>query len=309
MSQIDQAFIQAYTPEAPAAVPQETFPTAPQVKLHQHSPTPHFREVGVVNPYAETIALQQATVQAPIAEQTLERRPLSSFAAPETPTTQAFRPVFEVDAFQWPAVTGEILQSNEHLLAPAAQQLLDASEAGRSMVGIAGARPDVGATTIHLCLARLLASAGKAVAIVDGDFINHSLASQLGLEFDTGWENVLTGQAPLAECVVYSISDRIALLPLIGTNTPPMDLLASIQTSISAGVLRYHYDVVLFDLGAVGWEPQLSAARSIVEHCRVDASIIVADSTQTDDATPERVDQLMSLLGPSCLGLIGNQAA
>jgi Mrp family chromosome partitioning ATPase len=308
MSQIDQAFIQAYTPDTP---PLETPPpAAPQVKSHQQTPGPHFGETGGTDPYSEIAALQQTSFQSQtlFVEPSSERRPLSSFAAPQAPATQAFTPVFEVDCFRWPTIIGEILHTNGHLLAPAAQQLLEASEAGRSMVGIAGARPGVGATTIHLCLARLLASAGKTVAIVDGDFANRSLAHELGLQFDTGWENVLTGGVPLAECVVNSIADRIALLPLVGHDAPPTELLASIQTSISAGVLRYHYDVVLIDLGAAGWEPQLSAARGIVEHCRVDASIIVADSTHTEQTTQEPIDQLMALLGSSCLGMIGNQA-
>lgn len=337
MSQIDQAFIQAYASDTPTVASLETLPPAErQVRLHQQPPTtegprgyempldpipaPHFPVAGRANPYSEAAAPQRtsfspqpqvqpaAPPQAPVVEPLQERRPLSSFAAPQAPTTQAFRPVFEVDAFRWPARVDEILNTNSHLLAPAAEQLLEASEAGRSMVGIAGARSGVGATTIYLCLARMIASTGKTVAIVDGDFTNRSLARELGLQFDTGWETVLTGQAPLAECVVHSIDDQIALLPLVGHNTPPTELLASIQTSVSAGVLRYHYDVVLFDLGAAGWEPQLSAARGIVEHCRVDASIIIADSTQTEQASQERIDQLMSLLGSSCLGLIGNQA-
>ncbi len=349
MSQIDQAFIQAYAPDVPSTVPLETpplsavtaAPAVQRVKLHQQMPaidglrgdemsldpipTPHLPVPGPfsvaspvsverpLDPYSETASMQRTSFQpqpqAPAFESSHERRPLSSFAAPQAPAAQAFRPVFEVDSFRWPTVIDEVLHTNGHLLAPVAEQLLDASEAGRSMVGIAGARLGVGTTTIHLCLARLIASAGKAVAIVDGDFTNRSLARELGLDFDTGWENVLTGQAPLAECVVHSIAGGIALLPLVGHPTPPTELLASIQTSISAGVLRHHYDVVLFDLGAAGREPQLSAARNIVQHCRIDASIIVADSSHTAQASQEQMDQLMSLLGPSCLGLIGNEAA
>jgi Mrp family chromosome partitioning ATPase len=310
MSQIDQAFIQAYTPDVPA-VPFEALPSVgPQARLNHQSPRPHFSQDEGTDPYSETAALQQGSVQpqSPVVESLQERRPLSSFAAPQAPATEVFRPEFEVDSFRWPAIIDEILHTNGHLLKPAAGQLVEASEAGRSMVGIAGTRPGVGTTTIHLCLAKLLSSVGKSVAIVDGDFANRSLGRELGLQFDLGWENVLTGQAPLAECVVSSISEGVSLLPLVGHETPATDLLASIQTSVSAGVLRYHYDVVLFNLGAAGWEPQSSAARGIVEHCRVDASIIVADVTHTEQASQERIDQLMTLLGPSCLGMIGNEA-
>lgn len=324
MSQIDQAFIQAYAPEGVSAsaygppLVAKTQVDGPRLRVHsqavESTPTraPHFPAPGGANPYMEVAALQQTALQAPPPARTVapprERRPLSSFAAPQPSMTQVFRPVFEVDAFRWPTITEELLQHHAGLLVPVAEQLLAASEEGRSLVGIAGIRPSVGATTIHLCLARLVASAGKAVAIVDGDFANRSLADNLGLECDAGWETVLAGQAPLAECVVRSVDDGIALLPLVGHPTPPVELLTSIQTSVSAGVLRYHYDLVLFDLGAACREPQASAARTLVEHCRIDASIIVADRSHDQAAGEEQVDQLMSLFGPTCLGLVGNQS-
>ena len=343
MSQIDQAFIQAYSPDPPPAMPfEKPLPVADtQGKLYTHVsttddprgyqipldavPAPHFSAdtaltaESTADPHSQTAAMQRATFQqeapappvppTPSAAPAGERRPLSSFVTPQSLPPQAFRPVFEVDAFRWPAITTQLLSTHAQTLAPVAEQLLVASEEGRSMVGITGARPGVGATTIHLCLARLLASAEKSVAIVDADFVNRSLARNLGLEFDTGWENVLAGQTSLAESVIHSLGDKIALLPLVGHITPVADLLASIQTSVSAGVLRYHYDVVLFDLGAAGQEPQWSTAQEIIEHCRIDASIIVADSQHTDTASLLHVDQLMSLLGSTCLGMIGNNAA
>lgn len=222
--------------------------------------------------------------------------------------TQAFRPVFEVDAFRWPTTTDELLEDHAELLIPVAEQMLSSCDEGRSLVGIAGTRPGVGVTTIQLCLARLLASARKSVAIVDADFASRSLARTLGLECEMGWENVLAGEAPLAECVVRSLGDGISLLPLVGHPSLPGDLLGGIQTSVSAGVLRYHYDLVMFDLGAACREPQAAVAKTVVDHCRIEAGIVVADWSRNPNAGAEQVDQLMNLFGPTCLGLIGNQS-
>lgn len=317
MSQIDQAFIQAYAPEGSTASGYEApshfakAQAAPHLKVHpQTQRAPHFPVYDGADPYGETAHMQQAALrvapQPTTASPAHERRPLSSFAAPRGSMTPAFRPVLEVDEFQWPATVEMLLENHAELLVPVAEQLLVASEEGRSLVGIAGTRPAVGTTTVHLCLARLLASAQKAVAIVDGDFANRALARTLGLECEAGWENVLAGEAPLAECVVRSLGDGISLLPLVGHHARPAELLAGIQTSVSAGVLRYHYDVVLFDLGCACREPQASVARTLIEHCRLEASIIVADWTR-DAAGAEDVERLMFLLGPTCLGLIGNQ--
>ncbi len=73
-------------------------------------------------------------------------------------------------------------------------------------------------------------------------------------------------------------------------------------------MLRYHHDIVLFDLGAVNDSRQLAAMENIVEHCRLDVGIIVAPTGGKDVATLHGIDQLSTLFGPLCLGVIGNRA-
>ena len=331
MSQIDQAFIKAYGAEQP--VPPSAQPTIPVMQqgtgeaeiphaivpdtassLDGHAiRSPHFPLDTALQVDHQRGVPQQETVgaggsrSAGLPEQTSQPKlPLSSFSAPPTPSANAFRPVFEVDQFPWPAVTNEILQRYPKLLIPVAEQLAAASESGRSMIAIAGARRGVGTTTALLCLARMLASVEKEVAIVDADFATHALGRTIGLDFDTGWEDVLTGQIPLAEGVVHSIGDNISLLPLAGRGTDSVELLSGIQASISSGVLRYHYDVVLFDLGNVSQQPQATVAQKLFEQCRIDSSILVADAAHTSPAVNENIEPIMSLLGSTCLGVIGN---
>ncbi len=301
MSQIDQAFIQAYAPEAePAAQPLGAEPI----------PAPHFQMAAQnTGAYADTATMQRELLSAgsaPAAGSSV-RRPLSTFVEPEVAPTTSFQPVFEVDAFRWPTNVSHLLQSHETLFAPVVDQLLAASEEGRSMVGIAGLQSGVGCSTVLMALSRLLAAAGKSVAIVDGNFVSGTLAKSLGLEFETGWEDVLAGRISLAESMVSSLDDHISLLPLSGRVQSPSELLASIQTSVSAGVLRYHYDLVLFDLGTPDRGEQLAAASSLLEHCRIDASILVAELSATNFESDRQIDHLMSLLGSTCLGVIGNE--
>ncbi len=307
MSQIDQAFIQAYAPDQGLEAP----PAGAALPLTAEPiPAPHFRMPGV-DPYADTVAMQSplmVAAGAAQAEPVNRRRPLSTFVAPEPTETTSFCPVFEVDAFRWPEVVNQLLGTHQALLTPVVQQLLATNEEGRSLIGIAGVRPGVGCSTVNLCLARLLAQAGKSVVLVEGNFESNTLAKSLGLEFETGWEDVLLGRVPLAESVVQSIDDQVALLPLAGGHPSPSELLASIQTSVSAGVLRYHYDFVLFDLGSPDQGAQLAAVHGILEHCRLDASILVADTYATDSQSGQEVEHLMSLFGSSCLGLIGSGA-
>ena len=308
MSTIDQAFIQAYSSEAPGAVP-----TGQRSIASESIPAPHFPVTSPEEMHWQAARMQQATAeQTPVQGVDVpdsERRPLSNFTSKPTETVATFRPVFEVDGFRWPEVTRLLLSQHAPLLTPVAHQLLDSGEAGRSIVAIAGCRSGVGTTSVLLCLSRLLAAAEKEIALVDADFSHSALASQLGLQVDTGWEDVLAGRVPLAEGVVHSINDRISLLPLTGSGESVNQLLDGIQTSISAGVLRYHYDLVLFDLGSIDSAVQRTAAKRIIEQCRIDASIIVADSQHCEQRPDNNIDPLMSLLGNTCLGVIGNTSA
>jgi MinD-like ATPase involved in chromosome partitioning or flagellar assembly len=216
--------------------------------------------------------------------------------------------VLEVDAFRWSPVVEELVVGHYELLLPVFDQLMALSAAGQSMIGIAGARPGVGATTISCCLARLLVEGGKRVALVDGNLADGNLAGEglaasLGLACEAGWADALAGNLPLAECVVYSLDDKLAVLPLSSTGAMDAGLLDSIQTSITAGVLRYHYDLVLFDLGAPAEGAQQRAAQSILNHCRLDASLVVVEPHNPVPSAP-----LLDLLGEGCLGSISNAA-
>jgi Mrp family chromosome partitioning ATPase len=272
---------------------------------------PHFA-APVQDPYAAIAAQQQATF-ADSEELTLpsrvgERRPLSTFATPRQAPNTVFRPVFEVDEFRWPAITDELLGSSQKLLLPVVNALLAAAAEGRSLVGLAGTNIGVGSSTVTMCLARAIAQSGHSIAVVDANFAEANLASTLGLEFDAGWEDVLAGQIPLAECAVLSLADKITLIPLGGNSAAFTDRLSSIQSSVIAGMLRYHHDIVLFDLGTVNDAQQFAAMKSIVEHCRLDVGIIVAPTGGKDVATLHGIDQLSTLFGPLCLGVIGNRA-
>lgn len=302
MSQIDQAFLKAY--HRPTGVDQ---PAAESLR------PPHFGVSDGFDPYDQATLQSAADPTATIAVPfdvapgaPNERRPLSSYVAPAEPSTTAFRPVFEVDRFGWPVVVDKLLTSQQDIFAPVVEQIRSAAEVGIRLVGIAGCRSGVGCTTVLLSLARRIAQGGKKVAMVDANFAAGNLADTLSLELDTGWEDALAGRVPLAECVVRSMADDIALLPLRGPIADPIDLLVGIQTSISAGVLRHHYEVVLFDLGSVARPPQLAAVQQVVEQCRLDASIAVTDMSATDTSTG-KIDQLLSVLGATCLGLVANR--
>jgi Mrp family chromosome partitioning ATPase len=335
MSNIDQAFINAYSDQqATTSLPQRTSyairEPGPTLRVftqaagretvvshfahpqHQGSTVPMSRSTDKPPAaYIEIVSRQQSD-SADVNELTLpslvgERKPLSTFSAPKPAPTAAFKPVFEVDAFRWPVITDELIQTSQKSFAPVTDLLHALATEGRTLIGISG-NARAGVSTITMCLARLLAATGSSVAIVDGNFVQGDLARTLGLEFNHGWGDVLAGNMPLAECAIASLLDKMTLIPLDGPTDSEIERLASIQSSVIAGMLRHHHDLVLFDLGAASDPTQLAATCSIVEHCRLDAGIIVTAIDTGNLTTMDGIDQLNAVFGPLCLGTIGNRA-
>jgi Mrp family chromosome partitioning ATPase len=300
MSAIDRAFIRAYEIDGDAEVtPAVRTAREERRSPRQSSPTnlaaaPHF---ATASPAALPDLERQPT----------ERRPLSAFA-PAPSTESRFQPSFEVDAFPWGMVADELVERHATRWRQVASTLLAADESGQSLIGIGGLSRRAGCTTVVGCLARLLTEAGKTVAMVDGHFAAPGLAASLGIAAEIGWEDVLAGRVPLAECAVYSLRDRMALLPLVQGGVPAAEKLDGIHASVTAGVLRYHYDVVLFDLGAVLDDVQGPIARRLVRRCRLDAAILVA-GPDDQEAARSLQDRAPPELAGICLGMIENLRA
>lgn len=276
MNAIDRAFIRAYEADDPDAA--------------------------VAAPRAVTAIASAARDASPG-----ERKPLSAFAKPAQTVEARFKPALEVDGFRWTAACSDLIQRHHDRLRPALHALLAADEAGRSLIGVGAPAAGVGCTTVLACLARMLVDAGKSVAIVDGDFSAPGLARQLGLAVESGWEDVLRGSVPLAESVVYSVGDRIALLPLVAGGAAAAERLDAIHASVTAGVLRYHYDMVLFDLGNVFDAVQGPIARRMVRQCRLDGVVLTSGISPTSAVHPQRLMQTAPELAAICFGVVENQ--
>jgi Mrp family chromosome partitioning ATPase len=338
MSAIDQAFIRAYeidevghasSSRATAKAPQRVAPIQPSTVVEKIAVQAAV-EAAVAQPQVKPVAVQarsvahspppaatavpsSSIVAEPPAERpsveparTSQRRPLSTFAQPTQVVEARFKPALEVDSFRWSAVTEQLIRRCGAQLQPAVATLLAADDAGRSLHGIGAQVGGTGCTTLVACLARLLVDAGKTVAIVDANFAKPGLASQLGLAAETGWEDVLSGRVSLAEAVVHSIGDRLSLLPLAIGGPAAASRLETIHASVTAGVLRYHYDIVLFDLGVVADPQQGPIARRVIQQCRLDGAL-VASGRGAAAAQPQQLLRSAPELATICLGVVENQ--
>jgi Mrp family chromosome partitioning ATPase len=257
------------------------------------SPTESPREYHFHNDHPSQIA--RATISAPVAPSpTSDREPL--------------RPETSVAAFRYPAICvrlHEELGTEYDQVAAAIGQLI---EEGRSLVGVAGCFPQDGCTTTLLCLARQLMAQGKRVAIVDANFARPELARCLGVHPTTTWQDVLLRGVPVAEALVRSSADGLTLLASTPTHANEDHFAGGLQTSMTAGALRFGYDVTLLDLGAVLEPRRNTVTWQMVQSMRIDSVLLVTDANRETATDLHQAEQRFHQSHCPVLGILENFA-
>jgi Mrp family chromosome partitioning ATPase len=328
----NQAFIKAYRRDGPRAASSAPVPaTTPRVRQPAIATTlgGWQTSVEIVAPdfalsSPPLAALQQHSMPiatAPI-EPAIGKRPLSSFAAEPAiapsppPAAPAFTPETTISAFQWPRICRALWEQSADDYERVAELLLARCrrEPGRgTLIGISSLHAGDGCTTTLLCLAVALAASNTRVILVDANFRAPRLAGMLGVTPTACWQDVLEHGLPVAEAVIRAENDNVDLLPLAarslnGREPNGPQLAAGLQTSITAGVLRYAYDVVLVDLGAVLAPRSFGTMSQLIRNMRIDAAVAVADPkhAERDDLTV--AGELVDETGCELLGVIENRA-
>jgi len=169
--------------------------------------------------------------------------------SPGDPARTPFRPLLEVDGFKWPSAVSRLVDAVDEPLEQLLTNLVTRSIRGQKAIAWQGCRRRDGCTTLMLAAARRLAERGVKVILVDAEVRQPRLARQLGLMPTVGWEEVLAGRLPLAEAVVESLEDQVALLPWCTSGKSDLEPAIPGDPAASIETLGSHYDLVLVDLG------------------------------------------------------------
>jgi Mrp family chromosome partitioning ATPase len=230
--------------------------------------------------------------------------------APYSLSLSPFRPLLEVEGFQWPDDCDRFFRALAEPLADLARSVADEAAAGAKIVAVSSCRRGSGSTTLVLSLARRLAADGHRLLLVDGDFYNPLLARRLGLVPERGWEEVLAGRMQAEEVVIESLADRLALLPLrepAPGHAYRWDNRADPATSLR--MLQAHYDVVLVDLGRFDRQEidQLAAAPP-PDGSWIDRLLLVYDVRPAAQPELAQTRQAVRAAGITELGVVENFA-
>jgi Mrp family chromosome partitioning ATPase len=243
------------------------------------------------------------------AEPPTARRPLSSFQldSPRPKSAPAGLDVgMTVPSFRWPKVCQAIGRQCAGPLDRLADVLESRAKEARALVGVTSLRAGDGATTALLCLAARLAARGKRAIVVDGNFAAPCLAQRLGVVPNACWQDVLEHGIPVGDAVVRAAGDQLDLLPLDAKSTNASQLASALQMSVTAGVLRYAYELALVDLGAILASRSQPAVLELVGNMRIDVALLVT-RPEADPRAVEAAAHLLDGHGCELLGTIENR--
>lgn len=226
-----------------------------------------------------------------------------------------FLPETTISAFRWPQICRSLWDrySREYLhIADAIVSRTEIEPTRGGIVGVASLHAGDGATTTALCLAAALAERQRRVILVDGNFRAPRLAGLLGVQPTTSWQDVLGKGLSVAEAVIRAESDKLDLLPLDlrepNSREPNGAKLAeSLQTVISAGVLRFAYEIVLVDLGAILAPRSFATIGQLIRGMRIASAVAVTDPKHAQPNDLAVAGELLDETGCELIGLIENR--
>jgi Mrp family chromosome partitioning ATPase len=208
-----------------------------------------------------------------------EPSPVPAAAEPQ-PSIPSLLAGYQVDHFIWPEICERLAAIADNPLEHLAEDLAGTSAGEGTVVAVVGCRRGEGATTLTLATARKMARGRRRTILVDADLDDAQLARQLGIQPESGLEDVLSGRMSLAEVIVESVEDSLALLPLRCPLAATESALKYLVQDLKS--LRGHYDLILVKLGPLGdGNPTGSfVARSLAS--QIDTAVVVRSLRGTD---------------------------
>jgi capsular exopolysaccharide synthesis family protein len=131
-------------------------------------------------------------------------------------------------------------------------------------------QPGEGKTTTSSCLARVRAAAGVRVIVVDLDFYRPGIAKAMDVTNETGFADVLAGQAMLAEVIRQDEKSDASYITSGNVVAGSADLLDANNTRKIFDLLANHYDLIIVDS-----PPLMAVAESRLLTSIADATILV----------------------------------
>jgi capsular exopolysaccharide synthesis family protein len=122
---------------------------------------------------------------------------------------------------------------------------------GGKVLGITSALPKEGKTTTSISIARVLATGGSRVLLLDTDLRRRSVTVALAPQAAVGLAEVVHGTAQIGEAVLAEESTGLHVMPLAPTSGTSSHLFETTEFTETMAQLRSRYDYIVVDTAPV----------------------------------------------------------
>ena len=161
--------------------------------------------------------------------------------------------------------------------------------------------PKEGKSTTAANLAIAMAQAGKKVALVDADLRRPVIHSIFGLKKDEGMTNYLMGLIDFKTMLKPTFLENLFLATSGALPPNPSELLASRKMEDLLQKFRDQFDIVVIDS-----PPVIAVTDAVILSTKVDGTILVVSSGQTDRDALARAHTLLDTVDSNLLGTLLN---
>ncbi len=215
-----------------------------------------------------------------------------------------FNPVWEVDNLQWPAVCDRLMEHRAESMAQVAAHLKSACQDGLCVLGVTSPGNGEGRTTVACCLARLAASHGMNVALIDLDLDHPTLCLQTNMEVEHDWRDCLNGEVKLEDVAVHSIDDQLTVFPLKPRGGRPGLLASDSRIADILSELSSSFELVVVDASKMNSSGNVVSGLADMQI--FDAAIIVVDRRNSNVQRVEETVEAVQMTGIESVGIVDN---
>ncbi len=166
---------------------------------------------------------------------------------------------------------------------------------------VTSAGPKEGKSTTAANLAIAMAQAGRKVVLMDADLRRPVVHSIFGLKKDSGLTNYMMGTIKFEDMIQKTFLDNLFLITSGALPPNPSELLASKKMEEVLDKLREEFDLVVIDT-----PPVIAVTDAAVLSTKVDGTILVVASGQTNRDALARAHTVLESVDSSLLGTLLN---
>ena len=182
--------------------------------------------------------------------------------------------------------------------------LLSQAEKPPQIILVTSPSPGEGKTVTSLNLSIALAQDEYSVLLIDGDMRKGCCHTRLALRNGKGLSEVLSGGAPIEECVQRTSVARLSLLSRGRVPPNPSELLGSRKMKQTLEALRATYDFVLIDS-----PPAITISDASVLSSMSDGVLLVLNGQTTSESFAKKAVEQLDMVRARLLGVVLNSVS